>query len=72
MAQPTPMQFDVPDMDCQSCVRAITEAVHRLDAGAQVSADLAAKRVAIGGAGTMRDYAAAIEAAGFSVKAADG
>jgi copper chaperone len=72
MAQSTPLQFDVPDMDCQSCVRSITEAVHRLDAGAQISADLATKRVVIGGTGEAQDYAAAIEAAGFSVKAAGG
>jgi copper chaperone len=72
MAQSTPMKFDVPDMDCQSCVRAITEAVHRVDAGAQLSADLATKRVVIGGTGAAQDYAAAIEEAGFSVKAAGG
>ena len=72
MAKSTPMQFDVPDMDCQSCVRSITEAVHLVDAGAQVAADLTTKRVVIGGTGAAQDYAAAIEAAGFSVKAAGG
>jgi copper chaperone len=55
--------FLVPDMDCQSCVRAITDAVHRLDSSAQVTADLAAKRVQVSGIG---DFAAAIEGAGFT------
>lgn len=56
--------FSVPDMDCGGCVRAITEAVHRLDATASVAADLASKLVHICGNG---DFAAAIEDAGFTV-----
>ena len=55
--------FHVPDMDCQSCVRAITEAVHAQDASAKITADLAAKRVQITGTG---DFAAAIKEAGFT------
>jgi copper chaperone CopZ len=70
MAQSTPVQFDVPDMDCAACVRSITEAVHRVDADAQVSADLKTKRVVIGGEGEAHDFMAAIEGAGFTVKAA--
>lgn len=70
MPQSTPLQFQVPDMDCESCVRAITEAVQRVDAQASVSADLATKRVVIGATGETHDFAAAIEAAGFTVKAA--
>lgn len=59
--------FDVPDMDCGSCVRAITDAVHRQDASATVAADLTTKRVQINGKG---DFAAAIESAGFTVSPA--
>jgi copper chaperone len=59
--------FLVPDMDCQSCVRAITDAVHRLDAKAEITADLAAKRVQVSGIG---DFAAAIESAGFTASPA--
>jgi copper chaperone len=55
--------FSVPDMDCGACVRAITEAVHRLDATASVAADLASKLVRINGKG---DFASAIEDAGFT------
>ena len=70
MAESTPLQFDVPDMDCQACVKSITEAVHRIDADAQVSADVNTKRVVIGGQGAPQDFITAIEDAGFTVKAA--
>lgn len=62
------LRFTVPDMDCGSCVRSITEAVHRLDPAAQVEADLATKRVSIGGGADAKAYEGAIEAAGFSVE----
>lgn len=62
------LSFSVPDMDCGSCVRAITEAVHRLDAAASVSADLATKVVTIG-TESQADFAKAIEAAGFTATA---
>lgn len=58
--------FTVPDMDCGACVRSITEAVHRLDAQATVTADLAAKSLRISGAAD-KNFAAAIESAGFTV-----
>jgi len=62
------LKFNVPDMDCASCIRAITQAVQRVDAQAQVAADLATKLVGITGAGTRESFGAAIEGAGFSVK----
>ena len=40
MANSTPLQFDVPDMDCDACVASITKAVQRVDPKASVSADL--------------------------------
>jgi len=70
MPDSTPLQFDILDMDCQSCVKSITEAVQRVDAKASVSADLETKRVVIGGAGDPHEYMAAIEGAGFTVQAA--
>jgi copper chaperone len=63
------LSFTVPDMDCGACVRAITEAVHRLDAAALIEADLAAKIVNIG-TDSHADFAKAIEAAGFTAAAA--
>jgi copper chaperone CopZ len=64
----TTLKFDVPDMDCQSCVRSITAAVHQVDAKAEVSADLESKRVAVSGTGSAEAFAAAIENAGFTAR----
>jgi len=72
MAMSTPLQFEVPDMDCESCISSIEAAVHKVDASASVSADLATKQVVIGGNGEAHEFMAAIEAAGFTVKAAAG
>jgi len=72
MAKSTPVQFDVPSMDCDSCIESITKAVHKVDAAAQVSADLATKRVVIGTAAGKEphEFMQAVEAAGFDVQAA--
>jgi copper chaperone len=60
--------FNVPDMDCSACVRAITAAVHQLDATASVAADLASKHVSIDTDSTA-DFGKAIADAGFTVTA---
>lgn len=59
------LMFSVPDMECGSCVRAVTEAVRRLDAGAVVKTDLAARTVSIV-TDSPADFAKAIEEAGFT------
>ncbi|MDE1948305.1 MAG: heavy-metal-associated domain-containing protein [Burkholderiales bacterium] len=41
------ISFEVKDMTCGHCVRAITEAVHEVDRGAEVAIDLASHRVDI-------------------------
>ena len=70
MSKSTPVQFDVPDADCQACVDSITAAVHRVDPRAEVSVDLETKRVVIGGEGDSHDFMQAVQDAGFEVKAA--
>jgi copper chaperone CopZ len=70
MAESTPLQFEVPDMDCEACVRAITEALHEVDPKAEVVADLTTKRVMIGAAIDAGRAAEAIEAAGYTPQAA--
>jgi copper chaperone CopZ len=70
MAKSTPLQFDVPGMECDSCIASVTKAVHRIDPAAHVSADLASKRVVIGGKGEPHEFMRAIEDAGFDVQAA--
>jgi copper chaperone CopZ len=71
MAESTPLQFKIPDMDCQSCIDSIESAVHKIDAGAHVAADLSTKRVIIGSATAQaHEVMEAIEKAGFEIEAA--
>jgi copper chaperone CopZ len=71
MAKSTPLQFKIPDMDCQSCVASIEKAIHKVDADAHVAADLQTKRVIIGSdTAEAHQIAEAIEKAGFEVEAA--
>jgi len=71
MAKSTPLQFKVPDMDCQSCISSIEQAVHKVDANASVAADLETKQVIIGSEkAEIHDFMTAIEGAGFVVEAA--
>ncbi len=61
--------FDVPDMTCGHCVRAITEAVRAVAPAAQVQVDLASHRVQIGGEAPLppaEALRAAIADAGYS------
>ncbi|MBB5372997.1 heavy-metal-associated domain-containing protein [Acidocella aromatica] len=67
----TTLTFNIPDMDCQSCVRSITAAVQQVDAKAEISADLPAKRVTVRGTGSTAAFAAAIEDAGFTAQLAE-
>ena len=60
----------VTDMTCDGCVRAITKAVQRVDAGASVTADVAAKRVAVESKAAADALAAAVREAGFDARPA--
>jgi copper chaperone len=62
--------FDVPDMECDGCVRSITAAIGRVAPGAVVRADLARKRVEVDGAASAETLAEAMRDAGFSPEAA--
>lgn len=41
------LSFEIPNLSCGHCVRAVTEAVQSLDPLAQVQADLATRRVQV-------------------------
>jgi copper chaperone len=41
------LSFEIPNLSCGHCVRAVTEAVHALDPQAQVQADLATRQVQV-------------------------
>lgn len=44
------MQFQVDNLSCQHCVRAVTEAIQARDAAATVAVDLASKQVVVSSA----------------------
>jgi copper chaperone len=60
--------FRVSDMTCSGCVRAITGAVHDLDAGATVEADLDTKLVKVASTAPAKALADAMRDAGFTVE----
>ena len=70
MAHSTLLQFDVPDMKRPREVRSIIKALKELDLTADVLGDLDTKRLIIGVQIDAGRAAEAIDAAGFTVKAA--
>ena len=60
-------RFDVQGMTCAHCVRAVTEAVRRLDPAARVEVDLPAGRVAVDTTAPRERVAAAIREEGYAV-----
>lgn len=58
--------FKVGGMTCQGCVNAVTKAIKRVDAAAEVSVDLPAGKVSIAGAIAEDAVQRAVEGAGFS------
>ena len=57
--------FNVPDMSCGHCVKAITEAVHVLDADAKVETDLESKNVSIDSQASAAALVEALTQAGY-------
>lgn len=59
------MEFEVPAISCGHCVKAITETVKSLDSGAQVSVDIASKKVTLETSKDRPTVAAALTGAGY-------
>jgi copper chaperone len=59
--------FLVSDMTCSGCVKAITGAVHDLDAAATVDVNLETKLVEVASSATADALAEAMRDAGFTV-----
>ena len=59
------LQFDLPAMSCNHCVRVITDTVHALDPQARVSVDLASHRVQVETTQPQPAVAAALAEAGY-------
>jgi copper chaperone len=66
------IEFQVEGMSCQHCVAAVTNAIREHDAAALVQVDLAAGRVVVDSAQTVDELTAAIDEAGYMVKAVEG
>ncbi len=61
------IEFQVEGMSCQHCVKAVTKAVQAVDPQAQVSVDLAAKRVSVESKADAPALAKAIRDEGYKV-----
>jgi len=61
------IEFNVKGMTCQHCVSAVTHSIHEVDAGAQVSIDLAAGSVRIDSEKSVESLEQAIDEAGYTV-----
>ena len=63
------IRFDIPGMTCGGCARAITTAIHGVDAQARVDVDLARKTVGVESGLGRETLAKAIREAGYEVAA---
>lgn len=61
--------FSVEGMSCGHCVSAVTRAVQQVDAAASVQVDLSKQTVAVSSGASADAVKAAIEQAGYPVKA---
>jgi len=60
------VQFQIPNMSCGHCVRAITEAVQAVDPAARVQADLAQHQVQVESTAPREQLAAKLVEAGYA------
>ncbi len=60
------LNFEIPNMTCGHCVRAITEAVHAVDPAATVQTDLPQHRIQVNTAVTREAVVAQLVAAGYT------
>jgi copper chaperone len=62
------IEFDIPQMTCGHCVKAVTEAVHEVDPKARVDVDLASKHVNVDTQADRVRIVAALAEAGYAPK----
>ena len=60
-----PIEFELPDMSCQHCVRVVTETVKHTDPHAVLHIDLPEHRVTIDSQRPAQEFARALEQAGY-------
>lgn len=61
------MKFLIPSMSCGGCARGVTQAIHKVDAQAQVQVDLSSKWVSIDSQADATQLLAALADADFAV-----
>ena len=59
------IEFDIPQMSCGHCVKAVTQAVHEVDPKAKVDVDLASKHVNVETQADRGKIVAALAGAGY-------
>jgi copper chaperone CopZ len=59
------MQFHIPDMACDGCLRSVTLAIRDVDPGAQVTGDLGRRRVEVASVAARDRLAAALSGIGY-------
>lgn len=57
--------YDIPDISCGGCVKAVTRVLTSLDPEAKVEADLATKRVGVDTRASEAEVLAALSRAGY-------
>ncbi|WP_445263583.1 heavy-metal-associated domain-containing protein [Ramlibacter sp. PS4R-6] len=60
------IQFNIPQMSCGHCARAVTEAVKEVDPNATVDVDLASKQVSVVSTAERQEIVAALAEAGYA------
>jgi copper chaperone len=59
------LEFDIANLSCAHCVRAVTEAVHEVDPQAQVDVDLTRKQVHVDTQAGREQLVTALAEAGY-------
>jgi copper chaperone len=62
------IEFDIPQMTCGHCVKAVTQAVQEVDPKAKVDVDLASKHVNVETQADRAKIVAALAEAGYEPK----
>jgi copper chaperone len=59
------IQFNIPQMSCAHCVKAVTEAVREVDPQAKVEVDLASKQVSVDSQAQRQKIVESLSEAGY-------
>ena len=60
------IEFEIKNMTCGHCVRAVSEAVKQVDPAADVQIDLASKKVSVASSKERTSFAEALTEAGYA------